>query len=87
VLTLTLTQPLTEIPASLRTFAARLEEGGSRLVLSLRQGEQAGDVLNVLCRLGLPVMEIDTQRAGLEEIFMELTGMRLKNGRRNHDEQ
>jgi ABC-2 type transport system ATP-binding protein len=87
MLTLTLAQSLTEIPPPLRNFSARLEENGSKLVLSLREGEQAGDVLAVLCRLGLPVLEIDTQRAGLEEIFMELTGMRLKNGRRNHDEQ
>jgi ABC-2 type transport system ATP-binding protein len=87
VLTLTLGQALTAMPAALQPFAARLEDGGTKLVLSLRVGEQAGDVLGVLCRLGLPVQEIDTQRAGLEEIFMELTGMRLKNGRRNNDAQ
>jgi ABC-2 type transport system ATP-binding protein len=86
VLTLTLGTPLREIPALLHSFAARLEEGGSKLILALRQGEQAGEVLSALCTLGLPVLEIETQRAGLEEVFMELTGMRLKNGEGRRDD-
>jgi ABC-2 type transport system ATP-binding protein len=85
VLTLTLGKPLAEIPPQIHPFGARLEEGGVKLVLSLRAGQQAGDVLNTLYQLALPILEIDTQRAGLEEVFMELTGMRLKNGRRNDE--
>jgi ABC-2 type transport system ATP-binding protein len=86
-LVLRLRETLAAVPTSLIEFGGTLEENGSVLSLAIPQGRTAGDLLNVLCPLGLPVEEIETFKAGLEEVFMELTGMKLPNGKRGADEQ
>ncbi|MFA5515507.1 MAG: ABC transporter ATP-binding protein [Desulfuromonadales bacterium] len=73
---------LERLPPELGPFAPRLLDGGTRIALSLSPGHTAGDVLALLCRLDLPVHEIETRKPGLEDIFIELTGM----NRRPHQE-
>jgi ABC-2 type transport system ATP-binding protein len=41
--------------------------------LTLPPNQNAGDLLALLCRLGLPVADLETRRAGLEEVFLQIT--------------
>ncbi len=74
-LELQIAQPLTQLPHELAPFAPRLLEGGKRIILSLAPDQTAGEVLALLCRLPLAVIEIETRKPGLEEVFIEITGM------------
>ncbi|BCR02965.1 ABC transporter ATP-binding subunit [Desulfuromonas versatilis] len=80
-LVLTLSRPLGQVPAELAAFGATLEAGGETLTLAIPPGKTAGDALGALTRVGVEIAEIETRKAGLEEVFIELTGMRVKNGR------
>jgi ABC-2 type transport system ATP-binding protein len=80
--TVRLREPLAAAPAELQRFEARLEEGGRTLLLFLPPQVSDGELLGVLCALGLPVVELQTGRGGLEEVFLELTGLRV-----NHREE
>lgn len=84
-LDLLLERPLAHLPAELIPFGGRLEEGGSRLVLRLPPERTTGELLGLLYQLQLPVAEIETRRAGLEEIFIELTGMNRRPPRENNE--
>jgi ABC-2 type transport system ATP-binding protein len=79
--TVHLAEPLDRVPDELAPFAARLEEGGRTLVLAPPQQQRDGELLTILCSLGLKVTELSTEQAGLEEVFLELTGLR-PNGRK-----
>ena len=43
------------------------------LQLTLAAGQPTGALLKSLCDLGLPVADLETQKAGLEEIFLQIT--------------
>jgi ABC-2 type transport system ATP-binding protein len=79
---LQLEHPLAKIPEELEEFGAQLEAGGSLLTLIIPMERPAGEVLRTLCRIGLSIRELETQQAGLEEVFMKITGMKLPNGRK-----
>jgi ABC-2 type transport system ATP-binding protein len=76
-----LRQPLTALPPGLERCGARLAGSGSRLEVPMNGGPDAGEVLGLLCSQGIAVADIETRRAGLEEVFLKLTGM----GRRERE--
>jgi ABC-2 type transport system ATP-binding protein len=43
-------------------------------------GPDAGEVLGLLCSQGIAVADIETRRAGLEEVFLKLTGIGRREG-------
>jgi ABC-2 type transport system ATP-binding protein len=79
--TVHLAEPLDRVPYELAPFSAKLEGGGRTLFLAPTQQQRDGELLTILCRLGLKVTELSTEQAGLEEDFLELTGLR-PNGRK-----
>jgi ABC-2 type transport system ATP-binding protein len=75
-----LREPLTALPAPLRDWGTRLDETGRTLRLTLPPPQTTGDLLELLARCGLPVADLETRRAGLEEVFLQIT-----KGAPNHD--
>ncbi|TLM66629.1 MAG: ABC transporter ATP-binding protein [Deltaproteobacteria bacterium] len=73
-------QPLPTLPAELAGWGARLDDTGRVLSLTLPPTQTAGDLLGLLCRLGLPVADLETKRAGLEEVFLQITRETPANG-------
>jgi ABC-2 type transport system ATP-binding protein len=77
-----LEQPLQEMPVGLEDYRPKLKEGGRELLLCLPAGESAGSLLKTICGLGLAIRDIETDQSGLEEVFIQLTGMKEgANGR------
>jgi ABC-2 type transport system ATP-binding protein len=68
--------PLQELPLSLTRFRPQLKEDGRQLLLNLPAGESAGALLNLVCELGLKIRDLETDQSGLEEVFLQLTGMK-----------
>ncbi len=66
-------QPLQTLPAALAGWGGRLDTDGRAVRLTLPPQQTAGDLLALLCRMGLPVADLETKRAGLEEIFLQIT--------------
>lgn len=73
-----LAAPLAAVPAELIPFQARLSDDGYQLEIPLNNGEGAGEILALLCRCGISIADIETHRAGLEEVFLKLTGIDQK---------
>lgn len=78
-LKLWLEQPLKNIPESLINYTPTLNEGGMLLLLNLPAGESAGALLDLLNRSGLQIRDFETDQSGLEEVFIQLTGIRGEN--------
>lgn len=74
-LKLWLEEPLAQLPAGLEEYAPKVEDGGSVLVLNLPAGADAGILLKRLCQTGLNIHDLETDQSGLEEVFIQLTGM------------
>jgi len=74
-----LDSPLQELPLALTEFRPKLKEDGRQLLLNLPAGESAGVLLNRVCELGLKIRDIETDQSGLEEVFLQLTGMKGSN--------
>ncbi|HMB14962.1 MAG TPA: ABC transporter ATP-binding protein [Pelovirga sp.] len=74
-LKLWLEEPLPSIPTEFERFAPSLENGGSILQLNLPAGESAGSLLAQMCQSGLKIRDLETDQSGLEEVFIQLTGM------------
>jgi ABC-type sugar transport system ATPase subunit len=70
-----LRQPLVALPPGLERCGARLSSNGSRLDVPMNGGPDAGEILGLLCSQGIAVADIETRRAGLEEVFLKLTGI------------
>ncbi len=64
-----------EIPAGLEIYSPKLKEDGTLLLLNLPAGESAGVLLGQVCHLGLKIRDLETDQSGLEEVFIQLTGM------------
>lgn len=77
-LVLQLKQPLTSPPTELADLTPRLEGKGLILTLPVPAGAGSGELLGRISDLGLSVAEIETRQPNLEDIFIEMTG--LKNG-------
>jgi ABC-2 type transport system ATP-binding protein len=65
--------PITELPDNLCCQGAELDETGTTLQLILSASQSSGDLLKRLCDNGLPIADIETRKAGLEEIFLQMT--------------
>ncbi len=68
--------PLQELPVGLEAYRPKLKEGGSQLEFCLPAGENAGVLLAKLTGLGLKIRDLETDQTGLEEVFIQLTGMK-----------
>ena len=68
-----LERPITRVPENLCCQGAELDEEGTTLQLTLSASQATGEVLKKLCELGLPIADLETQRAGLEDIFLQIT--------------
>jgi ABC-2 type transport system ATP-binding protein len=66
-------QALAALPAELAAWGIRLDDHGRTLRLALPAHQTAGDLLALLARLGLPVADLETKRAALEEVFLQIT--------------
>ena len=75
-LRLWLDRPLEKVPAELADYRPVLKNAGTELLLCLPAGVSAGDLLGKICGLGLEIRDIETDQSGLEEVFLQLTGMR-----------
>lgn len=67
--------PLKEIPAGLESYRPKLKEDGRQLQLCIPSEERAGVLLAKICELGLNIRDIETDQSGLEEVFLQLTGI------------
>jgi ABC-2 type transport system ATP-binding protein len=65
--------PIKELPQHLCCQAAVLDLSGTTLQLTLSAGQSTGELLQNLCETDLQIADIETRKAGLEEIFLQLT--------------
>lgn len=70
---LRLSSPLETLPQALLDYNAELAEDGMLVRLVLSAGQTSGELLQTCCRLGLDLEEVDTRRAGLEDVFLQMT--------------
>ncbi len=68
-----LEKPVTEVPENLCCQGAELINNGSTLQLTLSANQPTGELLKNLCQLDLPIADIETRAAGLEEVFLQIT--------------
>jgi ABC-2 type transport system ATP-binding protein len=68
-----LEKPMNQVPENLCCQGAELNDEGTTLQLTLSANQATGELLKMLCDLGLPIADIETKRAGLEEIFLQIT--------------
>jgi len=69
-----------EMPAGLESYRPSLKGDGKELLLFLPAEESAGKLLQVVCSVGLKVKDFETDQSGLEEVFIQLTGMKGRPG-------
>ncbi len=82
-LLLHLDTPLDQVPAALEALHGQLEENGRLLRISLAGDVVIGEVLQLLAQLNLPIRDLELPRPGLEEVFLDLTGLQLKDRKGN----
>lgn len=75
-LQLWLETPLQTLPDELQAYSPRIKNDGQVLQLNLQPDERASELLQLLHRLELPIVDFETDQTGLEEVFMHLTGMK-----------
>ncbi len=68
-----LEEPVTGVPENLCCQGAELINHGSTLQLTLSANQPTGELLKNLCHLDLPIADIETRAAGLEEVFLQIT--------------
>lgn len=68
-----LAAPLEQIPRELSSYRPELSADRTLLRLLLPAGETAGELLQTFCRLGLELVDIETRRPALEEVFLQIT--------------
>lgn len=68
-----LEKPIEQLPTHNCCNNAELIDNGRTLQLSMSADQSTGDVLKSLCDLGLSISDIETRKASLEEIFLQIT--------------
>ena len=68
-----LRESVATLPTELLAWGAQLDAGGRTIRLTLPPPQTTGDLLDLLGRLGMPVADLETKRAGLEEVFLQIT--------------
>lgn len=66
-------EPLQQLPAALHAYQAELDKSGTRISVVLGADQTSGALLQTLCQLGLTLVDVETRRAGLESIFLQIT--------------
>lgn len=81
-LRLWLDHSLEAVPDALEGYSPVLKESGTMIQLCLPSSENRGDILRTIAGLDLPIRDFETDQSGLEEVFIQLTGLKEKeNGR------
>ena len=65
--------PLAQLPAALQGRGGQLAAEGRQLTLPLQAHSSVTELLALLGSAGLTVTDLETRRAGLEEVFLRLT--------------
>ncbi len=65
--------PVKAVPEDISCLGAELDQSGTTLQVSLSAGQSTGELLKCLCGTNLPIADIETRQASLEEIFLQLT--------------
>ncbi len=73
-LRISLTAPIAALPGALRALGARLEEGGGAIDVDAPPSGSFGPALAALAEAGLPVGDVETRRARLEDVFVSILG-------------
>ncbi|MBS2029251.1 MAG: ABC transporter ATP-binding protein [Deltaproteobacteria bacterium] len=71
-LSVILATPVSEVPAPLRALGATSSEGGRRLEVATRYGQSFGPALAAVAEAGLQVVDVETRRMDLEDVFVSL---------------
>lgn len=77
-LRLWLEHPLQTVPDQLKKYSPELREAGRVLQLCLPSDENNGRILRQIVDLGLEIKDFETDQSGLEEVFIQLTGLKDK---------
>jgi ABC-2 type transport system ATP-binding protein len=80
-LRITLTAPLAALPPSLAALGARIEGGGEVLSVEVPPGGSFGPILEAVAEARLPVGDVETRRATLEDVFVSVLGDGTRGGR------
>ena len=73
-LRISLTAPIAALPGPLLALGARLEDGGGAIDVDAPPGGSFGPALAALAEVGLPVGDVETRRARLEDVFVSILG-------------
>jgi ABC-2 type transport system ATP-binding protein len=68
-----LSSPIAKVPDNLSCQAAELDESGTILQLTLSANQPFGELLQLLCHIGLQIADIETRKARLEDVFLQMT--------------
>jgi ABC-2 type transport system ATP-binding protein len=71
-LTVTLAAPLHTVPPGLAALNAARTEDGQKLSIATRYGESFGPALQAIAQAGLQVVDVETRRMDLEDVFVSL---------------
>jgi len=80
-LRVTLTTPLARLPDPLAALGARLEAEGRVLAVEVPPGGSFGPVLEAVAEARLPVGDVETRRATLEDVFVSVLGAGERGGK------
>ena len=75
-LRVTLGKPLAALPPALAGAGARLEQDGTAVALESGADGALGEALSALAAAGVAVVDLDTTRTRLEDVFVRLVGRR-----------
>jgi len=73
-LRISLGAPVAVLPEGLAVLGARLEDGGRAIDVDAPPGGSFGPALAALAAAGLPVGDVETRRARLEDVFVSILG-------------
>jgi ABC-2 type transport system ATP-binding protein len=73
-LRIALTAPVAELPPPLVALGARLEAEGAAIAVEAPPGGSFGPALAAVAAAGLPVGDVETRRASLEDVFVSILG-------------
>jgi ABC-2 type transport system ATP-binding protein len=73
-LRISLGAPIAILPAGLAALGARLREGGTAIDVDALPGGSFGPVLAAVAGAGLPLGDVETRRARLEDVFVSILG-------------
>jgi ABC-2 type transport system ATP-binding protein len=73
-LRISLGTPISGLPEGLAALGARLEAGGTAIDVDAPPGGSFGPVLAAVATAGLPVGDVETRRARLEDVFVSILG-------------